>query len=413
MLTQLQIRDFALIEYVQLNFAEGMTTLTGETGAGKSILIDALGLILGDRANASLVRPGADAAEVIACFRLASDNPGRHWLREQALDEDDECIIRRLVNKDGRSKAWINGRPVSTQSLRDLGENLVAIHGQHENQRLLSRRYQRDLLDQYAGLMPLRNEVKQAASTLSSLITCREELQASQAARADRLELLSYQLEEIDQLQPEQDEFDRLYQEYNLLSHASKLVSACSRLADQLYDADLSLHDQISRAISELSDLQRHDATLGSIIELLETANVHLEEAAAALRNRAEIVEHDPEHLNAVQRRLDALHKLARKHRVAPEQLHEHIASLREEFASLRNFEANLEELESRIEAAWQLYRETATKLSEQRRAAARKLAKQVTDSIRQLGMPHSQFDIAITSRADESPSEYGLDEVE
>jgi len=413
MLTQLQIRDFALIERVQLNFAEGMTTLTGETGAGKSILIDALGLILGDRANASLVRPGADAAEVIASFRLASDNPGWNWLREQALDEDDECIIRRLVSKDGKSKAWINGRPAPAQSLRDLGENLIAIHGQHENQRLLSRRHQRDLLDQYAGLMPLRSEVRQASGTLASLITRREELQASQAARADRLELLGYQLEEIDQLQPERDEFDRLHQEHNLLSHANELVSTSSRLADQLYDADLSLHDQVSRAISELSGLLRHDETLGSIIESLETANVHLEEAAAALRDRAETVEHDPEHLDEIQQRLDALHGLARKHRVAPEQLHEHIASLRNEFESLRGSEADMGELENRIEAAWQLYREAATKLAERRRAAASKLAKKVTDSIRQLGMPHGQFDIAITPRTDESPSEYGLDEVE
>ncbi|MFP4155764.1 MAG: DNA repair protein RecN [Halothiobacillaceae bacterium] len=411
MLSQLHIRDFALIERLRLEFSGGMTTLTGETGAGKSILIDALGLVLGARANAALVRPQADGAEVSAVFSVRDQDPAQRWLTEQALDEDGECIIRRVIKADGKSRAWINGRPVPLQSLRALAEHLVSVHGQHENQRLMQGPVQRDILDGFGGHDEARRSLRQVARELEELTGRLNGLQADQAARSDRLELLGYQLEEIDEIAPEEHEFDTLHEQLARLSHADELAATDDRLVDTLYESDDSVHDRISRAARDLESLLTHDPALQPIIESLETANVHLEEAAAGLRQHRETLEHDPETLARVQARLDSLHELARRHRVAPEQLLPHVAQLRAEHERLEAESEDLTGLSARIEKVRAHYLEQATVLSTRRREAAERLGEAVTDAIRQLGMPHGVFSV-IVAHHPQQVSETGSDEI-
>lgn len=411
MLSQLHIRDFALIERLRLDFGAGMTTLTGETGAGKSILIDALGLVLGARANAALVRPQADAAEVTAVFSIEDDSPAQRWLVEQALDEDEECILRRVVKADGKSRAWINGRPVPLQSMRALSEQLISIHGQHENQRLMQASVQRDILDGFGGLDAPRTKIRVMARELAEMTARQAQLEADQAARADRLELLGYQLEEIDEIAPEDDEFDTLHEQLQRLSHADELAATDDRLTAELYESDDSLHDRISRSARTLDGLLVHDPALAPIIESLETANVHLEEAAAALRQHRETLEHDPETLARVQSRLDILHDLARRHRVAPEQLTPHVASLRTEHERLQGESEDASGLADRIAQARSEYRAQAEALSHKRREAAERLGVAVTEAIRQLGMPHGSFTVMVTHDP-EQIAEHGSDEI-
>ncbi|MGC9456332.1 MAG: DNA repair protein RecN [Halothiobacillaceae bacterium] len=411
MLSQLHIRDFALIERLRLDFGAGMTTLTGETGAGKSILIDALGLVLGARANAALVRPQADAAEVTAVFSIEDDSPAQRWLVEQALEEDEECILRRVVKADGKSRAWINGRPVPLQSMRALSEQLISIHGQHENQRLMQASVQRDILDGFGGLDTPRTKIRTMARELAEMTARQAQLEADQAARADRLELLGYQLEEIDEIAPEDDEFDTLHEQLQRLSHADELAATDDRLTAELYEADDSLHDRISRAARTLDGLMVHDPALAPIVESLETANVHLEEAAAALRQHRETLEHDPETLARVQSRLDILHDLARRHRVAPEQLTPHVASLRTEHERLQGESEDASGLADRIAQARSEYRAQAEALSHKRREAAERLGVAVTEAIRQLGMPHGSFTVMVTHDP-EQIAEHGSDEI-
>ncbi|HZJ81810.1 MAG TPA: AAA family ATPase, partial [Guyparkeria sp.] len=354
MLTSLFIRQIALIDQLELDFTAGMTALTGETGAGKSILIDAIGLLLGDRANMNLLRSGCDQGEVSGEFQLPVGSPAVRWLGEQELDEAPEgktvpLIVRRLLSRDGRSKAWINGRPVPGQTLKGLGQHLIDIHGQHQNQRLMQPRTQLALLDHFCGLDDQVAELRH----LSGLIQADEEQlarhRAEQHSRADRLAFLQFQLEEIERIDPQPDEFNLLHTELKRLSRLDEWRQVLAEQTGFLFDEDGNVHDRISAAEQALSRIVELDESLGPVIEVLQSIEIQIAEAVDTLRDRLESAQADPERLATVESRLEDLHELVRKHRIAPEMLEQHIADLREEHERLEQAGSSLGEVESRL----------------------------------------------------------------
>ncbi|MFP4462640.1 MAG: DNA repair protein RecN [Guyparkeria sp.] len=419
MLTTLSIRQIALIDQLELDFAAGMTALTGETGAGKSILIDAIGLLLGDRANMNLLRAGCDQGEVTGEFRLPVDSPAADWLEEQELadapeGESQPLIVRRLLSRDGRSKAWINGRPVPGQTLKGIGRHLIDIHGQHQNQRLMQAKTQLALLDHFGDL---KGPVTELGRLSRRIHADEDELashRAEQDSRADRLAFLEFQLEEIERVDPQPDEFNQLHAE---LKRLSRLDEWRQVLADQmaaLFDEDGNAHDRIGAAEQALSRIADLDESLGPVIETLQSAEIQIAEAVDTLRDRLESAEADPERLATVESRLDTLHELARKHRVSPEMFEQHIHDLREEHQRLSRAGGSVEELETRLAENRAAYDRLAAEVSEKRRASARELAKRLKASIRELGMPNGEFEVRLTQpeALAERRGERGIDEV-
>lgn len=412
MLTSLTIRHIALIDEIEIQFAPGMTTLTGETGAGKSILIDAIGLIQGERANTQLIRSGFDEAEVIAVFQVTPNSPVAEFLEEQEL-LDDELIIRRTLNREGRGKIWINGRPCPAATLKTLGGLLIDVHGQHHNQKLLEKRYQRLLLDSFAGLTGPTQKLAQLSRELRQNEHKLEEIRNAEQSREDRRALLAFQLEEIDQIAPQPDEFNQSHQLLSRLSRQDEWRSVLAAQLEQLFDGDDNVHDRIGHAQQALARIAGLDDAISPLIDALETAQIQISETADTLRDRLDSAEDDPEQLERVQARLDQLHQLARKHRIPPEQLDDRIAELREEAARLDHAQADSAALEARIQAQMADYDQLAAEISVKRKAAAAKLAAAVTDAIRQLGMPHGQIEIPITPVTDLAVrGEQGIDDV-
>lgn len=413
MLSALTIRHIALIDRLSLDFAPGMTTLTGETGAGKSILIDAIGLIQGERANTQLIRAGEDEAEVTAVFEFCSDGPVAEFLQEQDLLED-ELIIRRTLNREGRGKIWINGRPATAAILKALSTLLIDVHGQHHNQKLLEKRYQRALLDSFGGLEDDVHQLGQIARELRHLHTLRDEAIREARTRTDRRELLSFQLEEIDALAPEPDEFNRLHQQLTRLSRQDEWRNTLATQLERLFDADDNIHDHLGQTGQALSRLIGLDERLAPLVDALEIARIQVSETADSLRDALDEDEDDPAELDCVQQRLDQLHQLARKHRIPAEQLDDHIAGLRAEAEGLDRVEAVSASLDAQITTLEQKYDQLADEVTERRQMAARTLEQSITESIRQLGMPHGAIEIRVNPA--ESPreqrAEHGHDEI-
>lgn len=414
MLRSLYIRNLAVIEEIDLILEDGMTALTGETGAGKSILIDALGLLLGDRANPALIRAGCEQAEVSASFVLDADHPARTLLTEQGLDNEEECLVRRQIGRDGRSRAYLNGRPAAVQTLRELGEHLVDIHGQHEHQQLLQRPRQRELLDTYAALSPLALEVARLSRERKHALDTLERLRADGQQRADRLQLLDFQLEELHTLALEDDELSRLEEEQKRLTHASELREGSAALVSALYEADEgNLHDKLVQCLNQLQALSRRDPTLNEVTELLQGARIQIGEAADYLRHYTDRVDLDPEKLGQIEERLSLIHALARKHRVPPEELSTHVQALEQERAALGEGEKDDTRLQERIALLERQWRDSASRLGAAREDAASRLARRVSEAIQGLGMPHGRFEIHLTPLPEGSYAEHGGEDVE
>ncbi|HUX81387.1 MAG TPA: DNA repair protein RecN [Halothiobacillus sp.] len=413
MLTALTIRHVALIDQISLDFAPGMTTLTGETGAGKSILIDAIGLIQGERANTQLIRAGEDEAEVIAVFEFAAAGPVAEFLQEQDL-LDEELIIRRTLNREGRGKIWINGRPATAATLKALSMLLIDVHGQHHNQKLLEKRYQRALLDSFGGLEGDVRQLGQIARELRRLQTLRDEAVREARTRTDRRQLLAFQLEEIDMLSPEPDEFNRLHQQLTRLSRQDEWRGTLTTQLERLFDADDNIHDRLGQSGQALDRLLGLDARLAPLVDALEIARIQVSETADSLRDALNETEDDPAELDRVQQRLDQLHQLARKHRIPPEQLDDHIAALRTEADALERGEADSASLDEQITTQGRQYDQLADAVTQRRLTAARALEQAVTESIRQLGMPHGGIEIRVspTEPSPEQRAEHGHDEI-
>ncbi len=413
MLTHLHIKDLAVIRSVELELNAGMTTLTGETGAGKSILIDALGLGLGNRADNQMIRGGSERAEITAVFDIAANPAARHWLQEQSLESGDECILRRVLIRDGRSRAFINGAPAPLQLLHSLGGHLVEIHGQHAHQSLLKRNCQRTLLDAYAGHPTL---VEQSQTQFQEWQSCREQLEQLRSAseeRAARLDLLRYQVDELEALQLGRDELPALDSEHQRLSHAGKLQEGVAQTLDRLYDGEGSVQEALAHLTRELEVLRELDGQLATGQELLAGALIQVEEAATELRHYSETLELDPHQLEQLERRLEEIQDLARKYRIPPAELPDKLARLKTELDTLEQAAIHLGQLETTLATRRNRYLEAAGALSGSRRKAARKLERQITLRLQTLGMPHSTFRIAIDPLPEERATRNGLDQVE
>lgn len=411
MLVHLAIRDFAIVDALELEFERGFTALTGETGAGKSILVDAVELALGGRADATAVRTGAERAEVVAEFAIERLPMVRAWLAENALEGDaGRLLLRRVVDRSGRSRAFINGTAATAQSLGQVGELLLDIHGQHAHQSLVRPTAQRDLLDTHAGLAAAAREVAAAYREWQRLATARAEQETHAAARAAEREQLAWQVDELTRLAAQPGEWDAIQAEQSRLAHAASLIEGARAALDAVSESDGAAASAIAAAAARLRALTGYDGALAEPVELLDGAAAQIEEAAHALARYVDRVELDPGRLAEVERRLDALHSAARKFRVSPDSLPE----VGERFAArLAELEAasDLDALREQEAAARQRYGDLAGKLSTDRRQAAGKLARQVTAAMKELAMGGGRFEVAL--RPLEAGSAQGNESVE
>ncbi|RQS67936.1 DNA repair protein RecN [Burkholderia sp. Bp8963] len=408
MLRHLSIRDFVIVAALDLEFDSGFTVFSGETGAGKSILIDALALALGERADASVVRAGCSRADITAEF-TPHDRVAR-WLDEHAFDTEDVVMLRRVIDANGRSRAFINGTSATLAQLREVGEMLVDIHGQHAHQLLMRPDAQRELFDTHAGL------VADAANVARAWRVWRDATQAIDAAKAHERELqlerekLAWQLAELDKLAPQPGEWDEVSNEHKRLSHSANLIDGVRGALNALSEADDAMLAQLGAIVSKLRSLADYDPALGDALASLEPAEIQLQEAVYSLSHYAQRLDLDPDRLAQVETRLDALHSTARKFRLPPDTLHEEHAARRAQLAAL-DAAADLGALEAAQAKAWDAYVTDAKRLSKARTQAAKALGTAVTAGMQELSMAGGSFDVALVPLADGGP--HGLEQVE
>ena len=419
MLTQLQIRDLAVIEAITVDFARGFTVLTGETGAGKSILIDALALALGERGDAQAIRAGASRLEVLATFDTGSNNPGSslasRWLADNELTDDgDSCLLRRTITTDGRSKAWINGRPVPVHTLRELGATLVDICGQQDYQSLRHRAAQREVLDGLAGHAELLTRVRTAHADCQAAESALQQLTTSQLDRNNRLELLTFQVGELEVLQPKCGEYAELEREHTTLAHRLRIGEALDRALARTYDdEENSAQAAIGGARRALADVLRFDAELGDALRLLADTEAQLGEATSLLRQKLARLDQDPGRETAIADRLAALHDSARKHRCTPDELPTHLARLQNELAALSGGAVTLDQLTATAGLRRAELLSLAAILTTSRKTAAESLGAAVTRNMATLGMSGGRFEVRVSPLADNAVGPHGADEVE
>ncbi|HEY5602953.1 MAG TPA: DNA repair protein RecN [Gammaproteobacteria bacterium] len=408
----MKIRSFAIVDELELPLHGGMTVLTGETGAGKSILLDALDLALGGRADSGVIRHGSERAEIAVAFDIAGHPAIKQWLLDNELDADAECLIRRTVSTDGRSKGFINGSPVPMQSLRDLGEQLVDIQGQHAHQSLLKRDLQRETLDDFAGHQELAATVRKCYQELKRLRDQQALLLHNKEERESRIELLTYQTRELEELSLEENEFEKLEEEQARLAHINQIEEGCEQAVYTLHEAEeQAITQQLTQVASQLEKLQHYDPKLEAIVRMLNEGLIQVEEAANELRHQLSSMDMDPERLEWVDSRLGQIHDLSRKHHVNSRELGALQATLAAELAQLLTASDQSNNLDDLIGKAEKAYMDAAQQLTASRQKAAKKLEKQVTENLHQLGMPNGQFVIDFTALDDTTAA--GLERVE
>lgn len=411
MLNHLAIRNFAIVSAVELELTHGMTTITGETGAGKSIALDALGLCLGERAEANMVRPNCERAELVATFNVEHMSNARQWLKDNDLASDNECILRRVISSEGRSRAYINGRPVPLAQLRQLGEKLVHIYGQHAHLELLKHEQQRDILDRYAQLFPIRQELSASYQSWQQQLRALEQAQQQQAQQQDRRQLLTYQVRELDDFGLAEDEYESLIERHSLLANAQQLMNDSQHGLQLLTEAEpVNCQTLLQQVYAQLAKMQELAPALENPVALLESAAIQLDEASHELQHFIDSLELDPEQLVTVEQRMEGVLDLARKHNVRPEQLCQHHQQLVAELATLEDTEQDIAQRQIAVEQAQQQYQQLADKLTQQRQQAGKRLAQALQKEIRQLNLPHAQCVVQLGHQA---PGVTGQDRVE
>jgi DNA repair protein RecN (Recombination protein N) len=411
-LTHLQLRDLVLVDQAELELKGGLTALTGETGAGKSIVVDALLLIAGGRGAGDIARQGAERAEVTASF---SSLPGNalNWLKDQSIEHDGEIVVRRVIGADGRSRAYVNGQVVSLQALRDLAELLIEIHGQQEFQHLVSRAAQRELLDERLSEPQLKSNVSGLFERYSASRRDFESLKSAAENRDARLELLRYQLRELTAEVSTVAQIEELFADQKRVAARGRLGSAARTALSAAYESDgESAHDLLAKAAAALRGVSDIDPPLGEAGKLLGEAAILTQEAAATLRRYLDDLDIDPARQDEIERRAAALEALARKHRVAVLDLPEQRVRIEQEVARLDNVQLSLAALEEQVGALSRDYRAAARLLRDERHAAARELGSQVTRLMQSLGMAGGTFSVNVTA-SDQEFSAHGSDEVE
>lgn len=416
MLSHLQIRDFAIIESVELDLRRGLTVLTGETGAGKSILVDALQLAIGGRAGIEVIRHGAERAEITATFELAGTPPVlRDWLNEQSIEADDELVVRRVIQRDGKSRAYLNGQTVAIQLLRQAGEWLADIHGQHEFQSLMRSHAQRELLDTYAGATELCARVADLHRKRVEVDQSLDDLLTAARDRDAKLELLRHQLREWETVALRDGELAQLLEERHRLTHGAKLADA-ARVALELIDANeaSNAHALAARALNHVRQVAHLDPALAETLPALEESVIRLRDVASDLTRYLDKLEADPARQELVEQRLASIESLARKHRVAAEGLPAVFADMASELERLEKLEQHSGSLTAerdRIAAEW---KKVADQLGKIRRKAAAELSADITQRMQGLGMVGGEFRIALSAQSSaELTQQHGAEIIE
>jgi DNA repair protein RecN (Recombination protein N) len=413
MLSSLSIRNLVTVESLQLELDSGMSVLTGETGAGKSILIDALGLVLGDKADSSLIRHGSEKAEITAEFDLAKLPEIGNWLVSNELDDAGECLLRRIISRKGRSRAFINGTPVTLGTLAALGSQLVDIHGQHAHQSLMHRSHQRELLDAFAGNGNLSATLATCWRDWKALGKRIESLEQAQQERDSRIDLLRFQVDELQQLDLKPGEWPALEQEQRRLGNAGSLLAESQQLLSLLYEDD-GARDLLQRAVILSGRMGQSDEALpADALAMLNSALIELDESAPLLQHYADSIEQDPHRLQEIDIRMSNLLQAARKHRIEPEELTAHLEHLETQLTSIENSGEQLEQLGREQAALAEEWMHLARKLGRARAKAAKALALQVTQTMQTLSMPKGTFSISLVESAGGQPVGHGLETVE
>ncbi|WP_440875447.1 DNA repair protein RecN [Thalassotalea sp. PLHSN55] len=413
MLLQLNIQNFAIVRNLDLEWHQGMTTITGETGAGKSIAIDALGLCLGERATTNTVRPNCKKAELSATFDIANNTAAQNWLKTKDLNLDDDCILRRIISAEGRSKSYINGSQVPLIQLKELGQLLINIHGQHDHQLLTKASEQRKIVDDYADHCHLLDEVKYYYKQWQQLNNELKSLQDSQLQREAKRQLLQYQVTELDEFSLQEDEFLQLEGDYKRHSHAQSILTESLIALDILStNEQFNVNDSLGKAIENLSAFSHIDADLANITNLLQESLIQIEEASNDLRHYHDKLELDPQAYAAIEERYSLALQLAKKHQVAPEKLPQLHASLSQELANISQDESRVLTVIDEIEKTEQAYFQSAEKLSKSRQKSAKALSKKISTSLHELNMEHGKFHVDITHNDSKALSPNGIDEV-
>ena len=420
MLLHLTIQNFAIVRSLDIDWQKGMTTITGETGAGKSIAIGALGLCLGERAITNVVRPHCKKADLAATFDIKDNKKAAYWLQQHELVNDDECILRRVISTEGRSKAYINGSLVPLSQLKELGQHLINIHGQHDHQLIVKASEQRNLVDHYANHHDLISSVKHYHHQWRKLSAELAQLQTSKLQREAQQQLLQYQVTELNEFALQQGEFITLESDYKRFSNAQDLLdetlSAIQNLAD---NEQFNIIDTLGRTCESLSSLSKVDTNLENISNVLTEALVQIQEANSDLKHYYEQLDLDPENYAIIESRYSLALQLAKKHQIAPENLVDFHQNLSQELAAISSDETRLIQIFDEIEQTKQQYFEAATHLSTSRKIASEKLNALISKSMQELNMPDGQFYIAIKptlkdpNAINEQLPAHGIDDIE
>jgi len=413
MLKRLIIKDFVIVEWIELDFMSGFTVLTGETGAGKSILIDALGLALGERGDASQIRQGCARAEIDAAFEIHSLPDLANWLNDNDLQGDaDTCLIRRVLEANGRSRSYINGHGVTLQQLRSAGEFLVAIHSQHAHQTLLHKDEQRELLDAFCGCADLAKAVKSAYQNWQDCHRRRIAMVQRAEEFRDKCEQLEWQIQELSALNFTLDEWQTLQADHNRLSHVATLLTVTETAIEGLSESEPAVIAQISTIHAQLRNLLAYDDQLKVVVDLLDCAQIQLQEGVRDLKSYRQGLDLDPQRLQEIEQRISAIHTASRKYRVTAEELPQFLATLTHRLEELGT-ESDMSELQARENKAQHDYLEATKKLSSARRQGSEKLSRQVSDAMQTLAMQGGEFAVILTSLDAEHANAHGMEQIE
>ncbi|WP_339339815.1 DNA repair protein RecN [uncultured Oceanicoccus sp.] len=412
MLVHLSVNNVAIASELEMEFNRGMTVITGETGAGKSIMMDALGLALGDRTDAGVVRSGTERADINACFDISNIEDAKHWLQEHDLLDGNDCLLRRVITKEGRSRGYINGRPATLQDLKSLGEMLIDIHSQHAHQSLLKKDQQRRLLDNFAGLGDDTAHLKIIAKQFQQAQQRLAKLESHRSEQSARAQLLAYQVDELDKLALLDDELETLEQEQQQLASGEQIQQACQQTIALCSEGELNVVSILNQALRSLSEIPVKSPSLDEASQLLSSALIQAEEANSELQHHLDSFELDPERLHTVENRLSSIYDIARKHHIQPAQLPELHQELLQELTSIAGSDEEIEQLQQQLAETEQQHQQLASKITKKRKTATNQLQKQVEAQLKQLAMANCRFSIALTPRADNTPHPHGHEEI-